>query len=417
MFGLGYVGTVTAACLSSLGNTVVGVDVDPVKLRSIQEGKSPVLETGMDELLPGQVASGRLTATNDVQHAVQSSDIALICVGTPSHPDGSSNFSMVTKVVAEIGSALRERNEDYWIVIRSTLLPGVLEGALTEVLNKATGGVVGSRIHLCNNPEFLRETTAIKDFFHPPMVLVGASVARTAQPVMDLYAHLSCEKIVTNTTVASMVKYASNAFHALKVCFANEIGQIASSLGADGKEVMRVFCKDNQLNISDSYLRPGFAFGGSCLPKDVSALVQVAESAHVDCELLNSILPSNDAHLTRALNRVIATGKRKVGLVGLSFKAGTDDLRNSPQLRLVEMLDERGFEIKIYDPHVRPQALIGANWKFAEQHLPDIEKLLEADVQAFLEHSEVVVLASDVAEQLQGLDAFAGIIVDLRCIS
>ena len=412
--GMGYVGCVTAACLSQDGHSVVGVDIDPRKVDAINAGISPLFEPGLEALLREQVEAKRLSATTDLAASVLQSEIALIAVGTPSADDGSVNYKVVKHVIATIGEALRDNDHSLTIVVRSTLLPGVLEDVLIPELTAAAGCEIGGRIRICSNPEFLRETTAINDYYHPPYVLVGADDEETAQTVLELYRGIDCEKIVTNTRVAAMIKYTCNAFHALKVGFANEVGTLAKSFGADGREVMEIVCKDRQLNISPAYLRPGFAFGGSCLPKDVRALNRYAQQQGVECNLLASLLPSNQSHLQRAIRMVREHGARRIGLVGLSFKAGTDDLRESPQVLLAESLLGQGFDLKIFDPHVRLTALVGSNLHYIDERLPHLAKLLCDDPRQFLEHSELLLVATGVVKQLGELDQFAGDIIDLR---
>ncbi|MCO8122502.1 nucleotide sugar dehydrogenase [Stieleria sp. TO1_6] len=414
VIGIGYVGCVTAACLSRDGHQVIGVDVDAGKVDAINRGLTPVFEPGLEELLKTQVETGRLSATTDLASAIIGSDVALIAVGTPSADDGSTNDQALRRVVQQIGTILSGTDQSLVVVVRSTLMPGVLEDVLTPLLAEAMGERVGDRVLICNNPEFLRETTAIADYDQPPYVLVGADGDRAAKVVLDLYSKLSCEKIVTNTRVSAMIKYTCNAFHALKVGFANEIGTLAKSLGADGREVMEIVCKDTQLNISTAYMRPGFAFGGSCLPKDVRALARHAQREGLKTDLIRSILPSNNSHLERAAHLVRSTGARRIGLVGLSFKAGTDDLRESPQVLLAETLLGQGFELRIFDPDVRVTSLIGANRHYIDERLPHLAKLLCESPSELIEHSEVLIVATSVVDRLDGFDRFTGRIIDLR---
>ncbi len=411
--GMGYVGCVTATCLSRDGNEVVGIDIDQRKVDSINAGVSPVFEPGLAELLNEQVKSGRMRATTDIADAVTHSDVALVAVGTPSAEDGSVNYRTVKRVIESIGQILRDSQQQYVVVVRSTLLPGVLEDVLAPALSQAAGCALGQRIQICNNPEFLRETTAIKDYDHPPFVLVGADNEAAAKVALELYKGIDCEHIVTSTRVAAMVKYASNAYHALKIAFANEIGTLAKNYAADGQKVMEIVCKDTQLNVSKAYLRPGFAFGGSCLPKDVRALVRYSEQHAQRCDVLQSILPSNRSHLDRALKLIRETGKKRVGLIGLSFKAGTDDLRESPQVFLAETLLGQGFNISIYDPDVRVTALVGSNLHFIDEHLPHLAKLLTTDTDRLLVDSELLILATGVADRID-LSGYTGRIIDLR---
>lgn len=412
--GMGYVGCVTATCLARDGNDVIGVDVDSGKVDSIRSGISPVFEPGLAELLREQVNSGRLRATTDLMSAVAESDVALIAVGTPSADDGSVNYSTVRRVVAEIGECLKAVDRPYTVVVRSTLLPGVLEDVLVPTLEETSGQEIGKQIQICNNPEFLRETTAIADYDQPPFVLVGADNEEAARTALALYSGIDCEKVVTTTRVSAMIKYTSNAYHALKIAFANEIGTLAKEFGADGQEVMKIACKDTQLNVSKAYLRPGFAFGGSCLPKDVRALVRYAEQQGAACEVMRSILPSNRSHLDGAMQLIRETGKRRVGLIGLSFKAGTDDLRESPQVILAETLLGQGFEVQIFDPDVRVTALVGSNRHYIDEHLPHLAKLLCEDSAKILEDSDLLVIATGIVDRIEQLDQFEGHVIDLR---
>ena len=414
VFGTGYVGCVTAACLSRDGHTVVGVDIDIHKVHQINVGRSPIAEPGLQELLAQQVAAGGMSATTDAQSAVHRTDLCLVAVGTPSVPDGSSDLRAVLSVMESVGAALRDIERPYTVVVRSTLLPGVLEERLAPALYQAAGRTAGDGLVLCNNPEFLRETTALRDYDLPPFVVVGAASRHDAEVVLDLYTAIDCQKIVTDPRTAAMVKYASNAFHALKIGFANEIGTLARALGANGQEVMEIVCADTQLNISPAYLRPGFAFGGSCLPKDVRALARFAQQQAIRTGLIESILPSNEAHLQRAFEAIRATGARRVGLAGLSFKAGTDDLRESPQVILAEILLGRGHDLRIYDPEIHFSRLVGKNRSYVEIHLPHLSALLVDTAEELYEHAELLVLGTDIADQLSGPQVSGIPVIDLR---
>jgi GDP-mannose 6-dehydrogenase len=413
VFGIGYVGCVTGACLARDGHHVIGVDVDAAKVAELNSGQSPIEEPGLRELVAEQVRAGRLSATRDVERAVRESDIALICVGTPSTPDGRLSSNAVEKVVENLGGLLKGRSTPFTIVIRSTLLPGLLEGPLTSLLEQSSGLPVGEKVFLCNNPEFLRESCAIRDYDNPPFVLVGAGDESSADVVLDLYRHIQAEKIATGTRTAALVKYACNAFHAVKIAFANEIGVLAQSFGADGHEVMSLVCKDRKLNISAAYLRPGFAFGGSCLPKDLRAMTRYGDAFGLCLELLRSILPANEAQIQRGLRLIQQTGCRKIGLVGLSFKAGTDDLRESPLVILAETLLGRGFDVRIYDPHVQVSRLRGRNLAYVDRHLPHLAALFVETPQELLDHAGLLVLGTDVAKELD-LSLFEGHTIDLR---
>jgi GDP-mannose 6-dehydrogenase len=414
VFGLGYVGCVSAACLSRDGHDVVGVEVNRDKIAEVNAGHAPIYEPGLSELVREQVHAGRLRATDDVEKAVRGSDLGVITVGTPSADDGAVSSQGVELVVQDIGNVLRRSGQAYTVVVRSTLLPGILEECLAPLLKEAVGRQWSRGVWLCNNPEFLRESSAIRDYDNPPFVLVGADSPEPAQAVLDMYRGITAEQIVTDTRTAALVKYASNAFHALKVTFANEIGSVAKSLGANGHEVMEFVCRDRKLNISTAYLRPGFAFGGSCLPKDLRALTRYAEQQALRLELLPAILASNEAHLRRALRLVQETGHRALGVLGLSFKAGTDDLRESALVILVETLLGRGYQIKIYDPNVLLSQLRGRNLAYVEHHLPHLAALLVSDPKEIYDHADLLVLGSDVAESMDWRAHYSGDVLDLR---
>lgn len=414
VFGMGYVGCVTAACLSQDGHSVIGVDVDADKVAEVNAGKAPISERGLDEILRKQVESGRLRATTDAVRAVAESDIAMIAVGTPSADDGSVTIHVLEAVVAEIGKALAKNPKPYHLVIRSTLLPGILETRMTEVLETALGRPVGDGVVLCNNPEFLREGSAVKDYYHPPYVLVGADSEAQAAAVVDLYHAVEAERFVTDTRTASLVKYACNAFHAVKVTFANEIGSVAKAMGADGRKVMKLVCEDTKLNISTAYMRPGFAFGGSCLPKDLRAISRFAEHEALRLNMLSSVLSSNESHLKRALKMLRDHGQKKIGLVGLSFKNGTDDLRESPMVEMVETLTGWGYSVKIYDPNVSVGRLRGRNLAYIDRTLPHLAQMLVTEPGMLLEHAETVVLCTEVADEYDWRTAHPGKVFDLR---
>lgn len=414
VFGLGYVGCVTAGCLAREGHEVIGVDISDDKVSLVGSGRAPVSEPGLDELLSEGVESGRLRSTCSVVEAVARTEMALVAVGTPSNVDGSVDPRAVEHVVRQIGEVLAESEQEYVIVIRSTLLPGVLEEHLVPVLEETSGFVVGTRIHLCNHPEFLRETTAIRDYERPPFVLVGADDEEVGRRVLGLYGETSAETIVTDTRTAAMVKYGCNAFHALKVAFANEIGTLSQALDADGPTVMDILCRDTTLNISAAYLRPGFAFGGSCLPKDVRALTRAAQQRAISTQVLSAILPSNESHITRAIRMIQRTEARRIGLIGLSFKAGTDDLRESPLVAVAENLLGRGYQLQIFDPGVRMVDLVGSNLHYVDQHLPHLSALLVDDPQQVYDHAELLLLGNGIADKLNWQEAFQGDVIDLR---
>ncbi len=414
VFGVGYVGCVTAACLARDGHRVIGVDIDPGKVEMLNRGESPVAEPGLEELVTEQVAQGRLSATEDLDRAVRETQIALIAVGTPSERDGAVSTKAVKAVVESIGRVLRDSGQEYAIVVRSTLLPGILEDELAPLLSEAAGRSTGDGLRICNNPEFLRESTAIRDYDDPPFVVVGTTDDWDARAVLELYADIDAEQIVTDTRSAALVKYACNAFHALKVAFANEIGSFAKLLGGDGQKVMELVCRDTKLNISSAYLRPGFAFGGSCLPKDVRAIARYAEREALRLSLLGSLMASNGEHIQRAIDAVEQTGHRQVGIVGLSFKTDTDDLRESPFVTLVETLVGRGYDVKIFDPNISVSRLRGRNLAYIDQHLPHLAALLVDDPAELYKHASLCVVCTGVAKELNLATDFAGDVIDLR---
>jgi GDP-mannose 6-dehydrogenase len=393
---------------------VFGVEVSPEKIAEVNAGHAPIYEPGLHELVRDQVRAGRLQATHDVEKAVRGSAIALITVGTPSAEDGGVSSESVEQVLKDIGEVLRRSGQAYTVVVRSTLLPGILEERLAPILQAAAGRQWRQGVWLCNNPEFLREGSAIRDYDNPSFVIVGAEDPAAAQMVLDLYKGIDAEPIVTDTRTAALVKYACNAFHALKVSFANEIGSVAKALGANGHEVMDLVCRDRKLNISPAYLRPGFAFGGSCLPKDLRALTRYAEQQALRLELLPAILSANEAHLRRAVKLVQDAGHRALGVLGLSFKAGTDDLRESPLVILVETLLGRGYQIKIYDPNVLLSRLRGRNLAYVERHLPHLAALLVDDPREVYDHASLLVLGSDVADEVDWRAHYSGEVLDLR---
>ncbi|TMC37576.1 MAG: nucleotide sugar dehydrogenase [Chloroflexi bacterium] len=415
VFGLGYVGCVTAACLAKAGHDVIGVDANPEKVAMIDAGGSPVVEPGLGEVLAEVVAAGRLHGTLSGEKAVQSSDVALICVGTPSKSTGQLDVRAVAQVGWEIGHALRERTGPYTVVLRSTVLPGTTERVLVPGLRAGAGRDLSTSLQVAVNPEFMREGSSLRDFAQPPLTLVGCDDSTTASVLRALYADVGAPFVHTAVKTAEMVKYVSNAFHALKVCFANEIGDVCEALGADAQEVMRIFLMDRKLNVSEAYLRPGFAFGGSCLPKDLRALVHAARTVDVPLALLSEVLPSNEGQIRRAVEAVLGTRKRRIGVVGLAFKAGTDDLRESPMVALVEMLIGKGCDVRVFDPNVAIARLIGANRRYIEEEIPHIASLICADVQALVTHAEVLVIgnASDETERVLAAAGPQHVVIDL----
>jgi len=392
VFGLGYVGTVTAAALARDGHTVVGVDVSTAKLETIQEGRSPILEPGIDEVISEAVAAGLLRATDDPADALTESELSLICVGTPSRPDGSLDLSYVKQVAGQIGSKLSLAADGHRVVVRSTVLPGSTRNVVMPEVERASGRAAGDGWDVCTNPEFLREGVSLKDYDNPPRILVGEREPGGGQPVLDLYGAVEAPCFSVPLEVAEAVKYTDNAFHALKVTFGNEVARVWAAHGADPIAVMDIVSQDRKLNISPVYLRPGFAFGGSCLPKDLRALTFAAREATIPIPMLDAVIPSNEALIARALDAVLATGKRRVALLGLAFKSGTDDLRESPLLALAKRFIGEGLDLAIYDPAVSLARLVGTNRAFLEGSLPHINRLLRESVDEAVADAEIVVI-------------------------
>jgi GDP-mannose 6-dehydrogenase len=392
ILGLGYVGAVSLACLGRDGHEVVGVDIDPAKLDLIRAGKTPVVEEGMVELMEQVVASGRVRVTPDVAVAIVDTEVSFICVGTPSAPNGSQDQAALLQVARELGRALRRKHGPHVLVFRSTLVPGTVEDVLRPILERESGKQEGVDFHVCFQPEFLREGSSIRDYNQPPFTVVGASHDAPVEVLRRLFGHLPCEFHRTSIRAAEMVKYCCNNFHALKITFANEVGRLCEGLGVDPFEVMELVCQDRQLNISRAYLKPGFAFGGSCLPKDLRATVYLAKMRDVELPMLGGVLASNQRHVEHAISKVLASGKRKIGMIGLSFKTGTDDLRESPLVALAEHLIGKGLALSIYDPEVHLSRLLGANRRFIEQHVPHIGQLMRAEPSQVIAESELLVV-------------------------
>jgi GDP-mannose 6-dehydrogenase len=392
VFGLGYVGVVTAACLAQDGHQVIGVDVAQSKVDMINRGQTPIIEEEIDKLVLQVVQSGRLAATTNAQRAVAASDMAIVCVGTPSQPsNGALDTHYVAAVAAEIGDLLRERTRPFLFVLRSTVIPGTTRSLVISTLEEHSGRPVGEGYDVVFHPEFLREGTSVKDFYDPPKIVVGERLPGGGEMVFDLYPAVNAPRFAVPIEIAEMVKYADNAFHAVKITFANEMGQLSQSLGMDSRAVMDVFCADTKLNISPKYLRPGFAFGGSCLPKDVRALLHTARSNDLALPMLENLLSSNKAQIERVLRMVLNSGTRRVGLVGLAFKPGTDDLRESPLVELAERLVGKGIGLQIWDTHVRVARLMGSNKAFLEERLPHLAQLLVDNLSA-LDECDLIIL-------------------------
>lgn len=403
IFGLGYVGAVSVACLARDGHDVVGVDVDPAKLELIRAGRTPVVEEGMVDLMAQVVASGRVRVTDDAREAVATTDLSLVCVGTPSAANGSQDQSAILRLVEEAGAALAGKRTPQVIVFRSTLVPGTVEDVLTPMLEQASGRRAGVDFHVAFQPEFLREGSAIRDYDHPPFTIVGTASELAAQTLRTLFGHLPCELHLTSVRAAETVKYCCNNFHALKITFANETARVCNALGVDPFTVMDLVCKDRQLNISPAYLKPGFAFGGSCLPKDLRATLHFAKMRDVDLPLHAAILPSNRSHIDLAIAKVLATEGRRIGMVGLSFKAGTDDLRESPLVLIAEHFIGKGLALLVYDPDVHLSNLLGANRRFIEQHLPHLGRLIRRDLREVVAESDVLVVGLNDAATVAAL--------------
>ncbi len=392
--GLGYVGCVSAACFAEMGHQVIGVDVNPGKVRLISQGISPIVEVRINELTKEQVLTGRLTATTDLNSAVQKSDIVFIAVGTPSSPDGSLDFSYVEQVCVQIGTALKHKKKYTAVVLRSTVLPGISETIAVPRLEEFSGKTVGKDFGFALNPEFLREGSAVYDFYHPPKTVVGQIDDRTGDMLEELYASLDAPFVRIGLAEASMIKYSDNSFHALKVAFANEIGRLCKKFNIDSRVVMDVFTQDTKLNLSPVYLRPGFAFGGSCLPKDLRAITRHAQQADVKVPLLQAALESNADHIQFAADMVKKDSGKRVGILGISFKEGTDDLRESPVVNLVERLLDEGYKLSIYDHNVATARRNGTNAEFLKSKMPHLEKLLANSVQDVLDASDIVVIGN-----------------------
>lgn len=394
VFGMGYVGSVSAACFAADGHSVIGVDPNVLKVDLINAGQSPIVEPGLAELVKAGVAGGRLSATADAAEAMASSELSLICVGTPSQSNGDLELKYLLRVCEEIGASLRDRDDFHVVVVRSTVLPGTIRGIVIPALEAASGKVAGRHFGVCSNPEFLREGSAVGDFRQPAKTVIGEGDKRSGDRLASLYAEIDAPLVRTPIETAEMVKYADNAWHAVKVTFANEIGLICRNLGIDSHRVMDIFCRDTKLNISGDYLRPGFAFGGSCLPKDLRAITYKARELDLAVPMLNGVLPSNRWQVEAGIEKVLSKGRRKVGVLGFAFKANTDDLRESPLVELIERLLCKGLELRLYDRNVSLARLTGANRDFILDVIPHISKLMVDSIDEVLDHAEVVVVGN-----------------------
>lgn len=395
IFGLGYVGTVSAGCLAAEGHEVTGVDQARTKVDLINAGQSPIIEPDLGEIIATAVRTCRLRAMDDALRAIQDTDLSFVCVGTPSQANGNLDLTYITRVCEDIGLALRNKTARHIIVIRSTILPGTMRRVVIPVLEEYSGKQAGIGFGVCNNPEFLREGAAVMDFRFPAKTIIGELDRASGDILAALYAKFDTPLIRTDLETAEMVKYIDNSWHALKIGFANEIGNLCKSLAVDGHKAMEIFCLDTKLNISPAYLSPGFAFGGSCLPKDLRALAYTAKTRDLELPILSSILRSNELQVMRGLQLIMDKGHTKIGVLGFSFKAGTDDLRESPMIEIIERLAGKGYELRIYDKNVQVAKLVGANRHFILNHIPHISKLMVDNIDAVLEHSETIVIGNN----------------------
>lgn len=398
IFGMGYVGAVSAGCLAHDGNEVIGVDPNQTKVDLINSGKTPIIEKDIGEMVSAAVGKGLLRATTNVHEAVIGSDVSLICVGTPSQLNGNLDLTFVRRVCEEIGTAIRDKDAFHVVVARSTMLPGSMRSVVIPTLEQYSGKTAGKDFGVCNNPEFLREGTAVYDYYNPPKTVIGESDAAAGDLLVQLYSKMDAPMVRTDVETAEMVKYTDNNWHAVKVAFANEIGNLSKALGIDGHKVMEIFCKDVKLNLSPYYMKPGFAFGGSCLPKDVRALTYKAKSLDLELPLLSSLMPSNQLQVQKGLDMVTAYGRKRIGILGFAFKAGTDDLRESPLVEVIESLIGKGYDLKLYDRNVNLAALTGANRDYILNHIPHISKLMVETMEDVLEFAEVVVIGNGAKE-------------------
>jgi GDP-mannose 6-dehydrogenase len=408
VLGLGYVGTVTAGCLAQQGHDVIGVDPEPRKVDLVNAGQSPIIEKDIGKIIGQQVAAGRLAASIEAVDAVQRTDLVMVCVGTPSRGNGDIDLQYVRRVAGQIGEAMRCHHGAPAVVIRSTMLPGSMREVVIPALEAASGRKAGAEFGVCINPEFLREGSAVHDYFHPPKTVIGELNEASGTLLASLYTHLEAPLLRTDIETAEMVKYADNAWHALKVGFANEIGNVCKGLGVDGHRVMDIFCQDTKLNLSPYYLKPGFAFGGSCLPKDLRALLYKAKMLDVTVPILAAILPSNEQQIERGVRAVVERGSKKVGVLGFAFKAGTDDLRESPVVELTERLLGKGFDLRIYDSNVSMARIHGANRDYILNRVPHISRLMVSSIGEVMSHADTIVIGNaapefaDVPQRLRG---------------
>lgn len=393
IFGLGYVGCVSLGCLAQNGHTVIGVDVSESKVEQINNGEATIVEKDIDEIIKQQRAAGRISATTDFREAIVQTEISIVAVGTPSSQKGHLNLEYIFHVAENIGEVLMEKHDFHVIALRSTIFPGTCE-KFAHIIEDKSGKKNNIDFAVVDNPEFLREGTAVQDYFHPPLTLIGSDCERATEIMKELYAPLPGEIIVTEVKVAEIMKYVNNTFHALKISFANEIGNICSGLGIDSYKVMEIFCKDKQLNISPYYFKPGFAYGGSCLPKDLKGLQTLAHDLYIKTPVIDSIDKTNDIQIQRAIGMLSKYFGKKIAVLGISFKAGTDDLRNSPFVEVVEILLGRGFDLRIYDENIKVAKLTGKNKAYIESRIPHLEKLLWHDLDKVISEADVIVISN-----------------------
>ena len=394
VFGLGYVGTVSAGCLAHDGHEVVGVDPVQAKVDLINSGQSPIIEAEIGEIIAATVKAGSLSAMTDPAKAIRETDLSFVCVGTPSQPNGNLDLRYIRRICEQIGEAVRDKSERHTIVIRSTILPGTMRGIVIPVLEEFSKKKAGVDFGVCNNPEFLREGSAVRDFNAPPKTVIGELEPTSGDLLATLYKRLDAPLIRASLEVAEMVKYVDNCWHALKVGFANEIGNLAKTFGIDAHDVMNIFCQDKRLNISPAYLKPGFAFGGSCLPKDLRALTYKAKINDLQLPILTSILPSNEIQVNRGVQLIMEKGHKRIGVLGFSFKSGTDDLRESPMIEVIERLLGKGHDLRIYDKNVNIASLVGANRDFILNRIPHISRLMVDGIEKVLDHAETIVIGN-----------------------
>jgi len=394
IFGLGYVGTVCAGCLAREGHEIIGVDPVRTKVQLVNAGKSPIIEADIEEIIANAVKTGRLRATDDTVQAILDTDISFVCVGTPSQINGNLDLTHVRRVCEQLGQALKDKTARHTVVIRSTILPGTMRRMVIPILEENSGKKAGKDFGVCNNPEFLREGSAVMDFALPSKTVIGELDQASGDVLAALYAKLDAPLIRTDVETAEMIKYIDNSWHALKIGFANEIGNLCKSFSIDAHRAMEIFCQDKKLNISSAYLKPGFAFGGSCLPKDLRALAYSAKLHDLELPILNAILPSNELQVARGLQLIMEKGRKRIGVLGFSFKEGTDDLRESPMIEIIERLTGKGYDVRIYDKNVQVARLVGANRDFILNRIPHISKLMVDNIDAVLQHAETIVIGN-----------------------